>query len=86
MQVLLHDVPNNGMTILSGRDIPSTGDVRTVARTSVRYGQQIVVTLSQFVSLNMRIYFLQVYVTPIILMHVLEKFPQVSQTAFIEEL
>lgn len=56
MQVLLHDVASNDMSIVSGRDVPSTGDARTVVRTSVRYGQQIVVTLSQFVSFKLFFY------------------------------
>nr|CDS25317.1 sodium channel nonvoltage gated 1 alpha [Hymenolepis microstoma] len=49
MQILLHDVAKNDMSVISGRDLPSTGDARSVVRTSVRYGQQIVVTLSQFI-------------------------------------
>ncbi|KAM3175894.1 hypothetical protein ACTXT7_007612 [Hymenolepis weldensis] len=57
MQVLLHNVASNDMSIVSGRDVPSTGDARTVVRTSVRYGQQIVVTLSQFIHERLDSYF-----------------------------
>ena len=49
-QVMLHEVERNDQSILSTAYLASVGEARSVVRTSVRYGQQLVVTLSQFVS------------------------------------
>ncbi|VDN98058.1 unnamed protein product [Rodentolepis nana] len=72
MQVLLHDVARNDMSVISGRDLPSTGDARSVVRTSVRYGQQIVVTLSQFIHERLHSYFrpCKNYIPPIVYLDV----------------
>lgn len=55
-QVLLHEVEKNDQSVLSAAYVASIGDARSVVRTSVRYGQQLVVTVSQFVSSSLDIF------------------------------
>lgn len=49
-QVLLQDFTEADQSMLSGADVASIGDARSVVRTSVRFGHHLVVTVNQFVS------------------------------------
>ncbi|KAL5106189.1 hypothetical protein TcWFU_004650 [Taenia crassiceps] len=56
-QVLLHDFAEADQSVLSAADIASIGDARSVVRTSVRFGQHLVVTVNQFILTRLDTYF-----------------------------
>ncbi|EUB60565.1 hypothetical protein EGR_04584 [Echinococcus granulosus] len=56
-QVLLHDVAENDQPVLSAADVASIGDAHSVVRTSVRFGQHLVVTVNQFILDRLDTYF-----------------------------
>ncbi|VDM30337.1 unnamed protein product [Hydatigera taeniaeformis] len=56
-QVLLHDVAERDRSVLSAADVASTGDARSVVRTSVRFGQHLVATVNQFILDRLDTYF-----------------------------